>query len=527
MLDGILAIDIGTQSSRAALLDPEGAILALTAQRHDFATPRPGWAEQDPSAWWDATVVNVRDVLARTAGRARVAAIAVCGQMHGTVPVARDGTLLARAAQIWCDKRAADLAAAVAAEHDPAWLLDESGNVPTAAWSGFKMAWMRRHERELYDRAWKILTPKDFVNLRLTGQVATDLSEASGSFLMDARTAAWSPTLLALLGIDAEKLPPIHASSSLLAGVGAEAARQTGLLAGTPVVAGSGDMLALLLGAGVTAPGVACDITGTASIVAFHAERPVTDRRLMNLHAAGPHWIAFGILDSGGGSLRWWRDRFSAETVAGKDLGYDLTLAEAAATPPGSEGLLFLPYLLGERTLGSAASRGVFFGLHPRHGRGHATRAVLEGVCFDLRQSLEIAREAGVPIGEMRTGGGGARSALWSRIKADVYGLPVAPLQQEEAGIAGAAMLAMVGVGMFASEADAAARLARLRERVAPDPDAAAHYDRQYAVFRTLHDTLQPVFREAALAEESAKPEMEADRNGPPKRSRNEERHDA
>ncbi len=496
MPDAVLAIDIGTQSSRAAVLDPEGRLLASAARPHELATPRPGWAEQDPDAWWQATVANVRDVLAHLPPGVTLAAVAVCGQMHGTVPIARDGRLLASAVQLWCDKRAAGIADEVAARRDLDALHRLAGNVPTAAWSGFKMAWMRREQPELYDAAWQILTPKDYVNYRLTGVAATDVTEASGSYLMDAAIGQWSPELIGLLSLDASKLPPIHASSEVIGGVTTEAARLTGLPAGLPVVAGSGDMLCQLLGSGVSAPGMACDTSGTASIISFHADAPVVDRRLMNLHGAGPHWIAFGILDSGGGAIRWWLDGFG-EADADPDAAYDRLLAEAATVPPGSEGLLCLPYLQGERTLGSADSRGVFFGFHPRHTRAHATRDLLEGICFDLRQSLEIVREDGVNVTRMRTGGGGARSPLWSQIKADIYGMPVAPLQHEEVGILGAAMLAMTGGGLV-PDLQSAAHLVAEREPFQPEAAHVARYDRQFALFRELHDQVQPSFHQAA-----------------------------
>ncbi|MCC7024841.1 MAG: hypothetical protein IT338_18575 [Thermomicrobiales bacterium] len=501
MIDAVLAIDIGTQSSRAALLDGGGQILALAARPHHLAVPRPGWAEQNPEAWWQATIQNMRDVLGRVSTRARVAAVAVCGQMHGAVPVARDGMLLADAVQIWCDKRAAPIVAEVSEHQDLDALQRRSGNIPNAAWSGFKMAWMRREQPTLYSDAWRILTPKDFINFRLTGVVATDRTEASGSFLMDIVSNEWSPELIALLGLDAGKLPGIWPSSAVIGSVSAGAARLTGLVSGTPVVAGSGDMLCQLLGSGISVPGTACDTSGTASIISFYAEQPILDRRLMNLHAAGPHWITFGILDSGGGSLRWWHDGFFGARETNADATYDQMMEEASRAPAGCEGLLFLPYLLGERTLGTANSRGVFFGLHSRHDRAHATRAILEGICLDLRQSLEIARDANVSVTEMRTGGGGARSALWSQIKADVYGTPVVTIQHEETGILGAAMLAMVGAGMYGSEAEAAC-LARERERFAPDQRAVALYNRKYALFRDLHERLQPNFCRAAELED-------------------------
>jgi xylulokinase len=496
MPDAVLAIDIGTQSSRAAVLDTDGRLMASASRPHELAVPRPGWAEQNPEEWWQATVATVRDVLAQLPPGITLAALAVCGQMHGTVPIARDGRLLASAVQLWCDKRAAGIADEVAARHDLDALHRLAGNVPAAAWSGFKMAWMQREQPELYDAAWQILTPKDYVNYCLTGVAATDVTEASGSYLMDAANARWSPELTGLLGLDASKLPPIHASSEGIGSVSAEAARLTGLPAGLPHQPPTPQNQTQLLGSGVSAPGMACDTSGTASIISIYADAPIADRRLMNLHATGPHWIAFGILDSGGGAIRWWLDSFG-ETDSDQDAAYEHLLAGAAAVSPGSEGLLFLPYLQGERTLGSADSRGVFFGLHPRHTRAHATRAMLEGICFDLRQSLEIVREAGVDVTRMRTGGGGARSPLWSQIKADVYGMPVAPLQHDEVGILGAAMLAMVGAGIV-PDLGVAARLVAEREPFQPEAVNVARYDRQFALFRDLHDRLQPSFHQAA-----------------------------
>jgi xylulokinase len=383
MRDAFLAIDVGTQSSRAAVLTLDGHVLAIASRPHTMATPRPGWAEQNPADWWDATLRNVRDVVSETADRVWVRAVAACGQMHGAVPVARDGALLAAAVQLWCDKRAAPVATEIDALPDRDAVMLRAGNVPAPAWSGFKMAWMKREQPELYDRAWKILAPKDFINFRLTGVAATDLSEASGSFLMDSSDGTWSRELIELLDLEDRHLPPVHTSSEVIGTILPEVTRETGLLPGTPVVAGCGDMLALLLGAGVTAPGAACDTSGTASIISFYARHPIADRRLMNLHAAGPHWISFGILDSGGGSLRWWRDQFIADKDNDGDVVYEHMMVDAASVPVGSEGLLFLPYLLGERTLGSADSRGVFFwtssaarpgSCHAGYPRGHLLR---------------------------------------------------------------------------------------------------------------------------------------------------------
>jgi xylulokinase len=500
--DVFLAIDVGTQSIRAGLLDIDGQLLAAEAEPMELAVPQAGWAEQNPEDWWAAVRRVVRAVVERAGPEAQVQSIGVCGHMHGTTMLAEDGSLLTDAVQLWCDKRAAAIADEVAARQPSSELLALGANVPSPAWSGLKMAWVKRYQPELYARTWRFLTPKDYINYRLTGEAATDRSEASGSLLMDATTLDWSPTLAEALGVDLAKLPPIVPGAQIIGRVGAEAARATGLRTGTPVVAGAGDMLCLLLGMGVTRPGTACDITGSSSIICFYVDEPVRDPRLMNLHGAGPGWIAFGILDSGGLSLKWWKDNFCEPQVAAAQAGdispYELLIDDAAQVPPGCEGLLFLPYLNGERTLGSADSRGVFFGLHMRHGRAHMTRAVLEGLCFEMRQSLDIVREHGFPVREISTGGGGARSAHWSQIKADVYGLPVTTVASEEAGLTGAMILAAVGVGAYASEAEAAARLVRGHARFTPEPANAARYDALFPLFRSLHDGLQDRFKQAA-----------------------------
>jgi xylulokinase len=502
--DAYLAIDIGTQSNRAALLDSRAKVIAAEQIAIELVVPHGGWAEQDPDDWWANTVTNIRALLAKVGGEYTVRAIGVCGHMHGTVAIGRDGQPLLHAVQLWCDKRCADEVDRFTAQHDPLSLLEITANAPTAAWSGFKMAWMCRNQPDVYANAWKIITPKDYINFRLTGEAATDYSEASGSYLMDARTLTWSKDVTSLLGLDIEKLPALATGSQVIGKVTVEAARSTGLTEGIPVVAGAGDMLCLLLGMGVTAPGAACDITGSSEIINFYVETPVMDPRLMNLHGAGPGWIAFGILDSGGIALKWFKDQLGEPQIerakaAGKS-PYEFLLADAAAIPAGSEGLFFLPYLNGERTLGSAYSRGVFFGLHMGHSRAHMTRALIEGVCLDMRQSIEIVRERGYPVTEISTGGGGARSDVWSQVKADIYRVPVVTVQSEESGLTGAMILASVGVGDYKSEVEAARGLIANAKRFTPDAANMAAYDRVYPVFKRLHDDMQPLFKVVAAA---------------------------
>ena len=393
--------------------------------------------------------------------------------MHGAVPIGRDGALLSHAVQLWCDKRCAPLAerygASPAAPAAAGYHRQSTGRQldrlqdPVAG----------EHDPDLYAAAWKFLVPKDFFNFRLTGEAATDYSEASGSFLMDADTCTWSGAMVEALGLDRTKLPEIYASAQVIGRVQAEAAAQTGLAAGTPVVAGGGDMLCTLLAAGLTRPGEASDNTGTSSILSVFTDAPVYDVRLMNLHHVTGGWIPFGITDAGGVSLKWFKDNYCQQEVAeaaAQAIGvYDILNAKASAVPPGCEGLIFFPYLMGERTLGSQYARAVFFGFSPRHGVGASVRAIMEGVTFELKQTLEIVEGAGHPVNVISHTGGGAYSELWSQIKADIYEKPVVTFENAESGLLGAAILAGAGAGLYADEQEGARRCLRVKATFTPD----------------------------------------------------------
>lgn len=482
----LLAVDLGTESVRACLVSTDGRVIHSARRTFALRTPKPGWAEQDPADWWAETASAVREVIERSGAVGDVAAVGVCGQMHGPVPIAADGSVLPGGVQLWCDKRGADLVASLTSRPDVDTLIRLAGNPPTPAWMGIKIAWERRFRPDRYARTWKFLPPKDFLNFRFTGQAATDLSEASGSFLMDSARERWSDDLTAALGLDLRLMPEIRGAGDVIGTVTGEAARRTGLRVGTPVVAGGGDMLCLLLGAATTRPGRACDTTGTASVLSVFTQVPVSDPRVMNLHHVVSGWIAFGICDSGGGMLHWFKD------LVGE--AYDVLDRAADDIAPGADGLLVFPYLQGERTLGSPHARGVFFGLTPAHGRGTVARAVMEGVTFELRRALEVIGAGGLTVNEMRTIGGGARSSVWSAIKADVYRLPVRTFAEFEGGVLGAAILAGVGVGVFPNAMEAADRLAVVQAAVEPDPERARQYDEVYRRFVQIHDLLEPGF---------------------------------
>ena len=486
----VAAVDVGTQTVRAALIDRGGNIRDLASAALDLHIPGPGLAEQCPEDWWEITAATLSKLLARRR-RVRIAAVGVGAQMHGLVPVDAGGHSLSARVGIWSDKRASGIVRRLRQEGAVDELTRVAGNLPLPAWSGIKAAWLREVDSHAYRRAHRLLVAKDFVNLQLTGRGRTDPTEASGSWLMDAATGDWSPRLMEALRVAPDKLPPIVPSDQVIGSVRRAAASRTGLLTGTPVVCGAGDMLCQLAATGMTHPGCSSEISGTAAILATYTELPGPPVRTMNLRTAGRGWARFGIVDAGGASLRWFADELCG-TVDGDAAGsgtsrYDALSEGAAKVPPGARGLVFLPHLLGERTLGSAAARGVLVGLTPEHGRAHLFRAILEGICFDLRRYLDEIGVAGNRRA-LRVIGGGARNPLWNQIRSDVYGLPVQRLACDEGGLLGAALLAMVGAGWYADLAEAAAGAVAVSDRYEPQPEAVARYDRAYRTYLAVHD---------------------------------------
>lgn len=499
----LLGIDIGTQSTRAALLNLEGELVSSASTPQELKTPRPGWAEQDPQIWWDTTVYNIRQVITQSGVQPNeIAGIGVSGQMHGTVPIDKNGELLSHGVQLWCDKRSAELVEEFKAKPGAKKAYWIAGSPPVANWFGFKIKWIQVYQSDIYQRTWKFMLPKDYINFCLTGNVATDWSEASGAFLMDATTEDWSPELVERLGIDSDKLPKIEPSSCVIGHVTKDVASQIGLAEGTPVVAGAGDMLCMLLAAGITRPGRASDVTGSSSIASVFTDAPVLDERLMNLHHVLPGWIPFGIIDSGGLSLKWFKDSFCKYEIAeaqSQEVGvYEILNELAGAVEPGCEGLMYFPYLMGERTLGTPYARGVLFGLTPRVGVGAVTRAIMEGVTFELRRTFEIIEAAGHQIEVVYHSGGGAYSDLWSQLKADIYGKPVAIFKNSEGGILGSAILAGVGIGFYSDPANGAEHCLKVAKTFEPRAQYRDRYDHMFTIFKDLHDRMQAPYNAMA-----------------------------
>ncbi len=475
---------MGTGSVRAALVDLRGHIVAFRAREHDQIVPAFGWAEQRPADWWEGAVASIRGVLEAVDHAAhRVLAVAGCGQMHGTVLLDTAGQPVLDSVQLWNDKRARAQVAAFTASNDVDALWELTANPPAVAWPGFKLQWIREHQREAFARAKTLLMPKDYINFRLTGQLGMDESDASCTYLFDARTNGWSAPLTKRLDIDPVLLPPVHRAEHLLGGVTPAAANETGLLEGTPVASGTSDFAATLLGSGVSALHRGSDITGTSTLITAYAARPVRDAVVTNMRTADAAWAAFTILDAGGDAMRWAR-----RVLHRNEATYDEIVALAASAPPGSDRLLFLPYLNGERLGGATNARAQLFGLTSSHDAGHLHRAVMEGVAFASRRNLAILERQSGRVESVVAAGGGAKTRLWLDIKASIYDRPILVTAEPEAGVMGCAMIAARAGGAVADWTDARARFVAFDAEVAPNP---AWRDRYLGLGKIFEDLYQ------------------------------------
>jgi xylulokinase len=500
-----LGIDIGTSGTKTLAIDGGGKILASASAEYPCAHPRPGWSEQDPELWWTATIATVRDVLSKAELKpADVAGVGLSGQMHGSVFLDEGGKVI-RPALLWNDQRTgAECEEIEAAAGGREALVRLVGNPALTGFTAPKLLWVRKHEPANWDRVRQVLLPKDYIRYRLTGQYATEVSDASGTLMLDVANRRWSRELLGLLQIDPALLPACYESPEVSANVGVLGSEATGLAKGTPIVGGGGDQPAGAVGNGIVRPGVVSATMGTSGVVFAHTNEPGFDplgRLQRGCHAVPGAWHVMGVVLAAGGSFQWFRNELGrAEIEAAKAEGVDpyfLLTDEAALAGPGAEGLFFLPYLTGERTPHfDPDAKGGWIGLTVRHGRAHMIRSLLEGATYAMRDSLELIREMGVTIGQVRLSGGGARNPLWRQIQADVYGQDVHTINASEGPAFGVALLAQVGTGGYASVPEACDATISLADQTAVDPQARAFYDRGYAVYRKLYRDLRDSFRD-------------------------------
>jgi xylulokinase len=501
----LLGIDVSTTGSKALLVDEAGSVVTSVTTEYPMHTPQPLWAEQDPADWWDATVTSVRQALEQSGvGATDVVGIGMTGQMHGLVALDGTGAVL-RPCIMWNDQRTGPQCAAITERVGAERVLQLTGNPVLPGFTAPKIVWVREHEPEVYARIAHVLLPKDYVRLCLTGEHATEVSGASGTSLFDVGQRRWSDEMLEALEIPRDWMPLCAESPAVTARISAEAARQTGLLEGTPVVGGGGDQAAQAVGTGIDREGVISVTVGTSGVV-FAASDAYRVEPLGRLHAfchAIPgKWHLMGVVLSAGGSFRWFRDALGnperAEALAAQRDPYEPLTDLAAEAPAGCEGLLFLPYLTGERTPHpDPEARGAYCGITLRHGKSHMVRAVLEGVTYALRDSLELMRDLGLTIEQVRGSGGGVRSPLWRQMLADVFESELVTVNVTEGAAYGAALLAGVGSGIYASVAEACASAVEVVDQVTPGADALVYAD-YYPVYRSLYPALKSAFHASA-----------------------------
>ena len=498
-----LGIDVSTTGAKALVIDEQGNVVASHTTEYPLSTPKPLWSEQDPHDWWNGACASIKAALSKAnlTGEA-ISAVGLTGQMHGLVMLDKSDQVL-RPAILWNDQRTGMQCEEITAKVGGLdRLLALTGNQVLPGFTAPKVVWVRENEPQIFEQTTHILLPKDYVRFCLTGEYATEVSDASGMSLLDVEHRCWSDEMLRALDIPREWLPVCTESDVVSGRLSGSAATATGLKEGTPVVGGGGDQAAQAVGSGIVTSGVISVTSGTSGVVFAHSDHYAAEaqgRLHAFCHAVPGKWHYMGVMLSAGGSFRWLRDAIGdTEKAAAQLIGidpYELLTQEAALAPVGSEGLLFLPYLTGERTpYPDPQARGAFVGLTLRHGKAHLVRAVLEGVSFGLRDSLELIKGLGVPIEQVRASGGGARSTVWRQIQADVFGAELVLVNVTEGAAFGAALLAGVGSGAYASVAEAVAATIKITDRTAPLPANAAAYERLYPSYRALYPALKDTF---------------------------------
>ncbi|HLW03428.1 MAG TPA: xylulokinase [Ktedonobacterales bacterium] len=518
-MDTLLGLDIGTTGAKAALFAADdGRTLASAFVEYPLYHPAPGWAEQDPEDWWRATCAAIQTCLAQAKAQGinpeKVRGLGLSGQMHGLVLLDEQDQVLRRCI-IWADQRSAAecdwITQAVGAER----LIDLTSNPALTGFTAPKALWVRNHEPELFARAAHLLLPKDYIRYRLTGVMAMEITDAAGTLFLDVRQGVWSAELLELIGVKPSLLPPVRRSIDVCGEITPAVAALTGLRAGTPVAGGGADNACGAVGSGVVEPGLVLLSLGTSGVVLAHAASPSVDRsgpvpRAHTFNHSVPNtWYLMAVTQAAGLSFRWVRDNFglpemAMERWASAD-AYELLSAEAAGAPVGAEGLLFLPYLQGERAPHlDPAARGGWIGLTARHDRRAIIRAVLEGVAYSLKDCFAIIREQGLPIEQVRVTGGGAKGTLWRQILADVLETDLVTTQAQEGPSFGAALLAGVAAGVYPTVEAACHTAVRLGGRTTPDAANVRTYQQYYPVYQALYPALKASFARLSAISEGA-----------------------
>jgi xylulokinase len=500
----LLGIDVGTSGTKTVLFDEAGDTVASSVREYPLYQPNIGWAEQDPEDWWTATYSTINEVILKSGiDPASIKGVGLSGQMHGAVLLDKDYNVL-RKAIIWCDQRSFVECDYITSTIGRGRLIEITANPALTGFTASKVMWVKNNEPQIFEKIKKILLPKDYIRFRLTGEFATEVSDASGMQFMDIPSRKWSGEVLDKLGIEQNWLGELYESQEVSGKVSNQASRLTGIKEGTPVVGGGGDQAAGAVGNGIVRPGVISSTIGTSGVVFAYSDKVSIDpmgRVHTFCHAVPDTWHIMGVTQGAGLSLKWFRDNFCVEEKRVAEMmgidPYILMDQEAEKTEAGCSGLMFLPYMMGERTPHlDPDAKGVFFGLSAKHEKRDMIRAVMEGVVYSLRDCLEIIRGMGVDISEVRASGGGGKSRLWRQMQADIFGTEITTINSSEGPALGAAILAGVGAGVFDSVPQACDSIIRVKSRQASDSSLNKRYSAYYRLYTRLYRSLKHDFKE-------------------------------
>lgn len=491
-----LGIDLGTSSVKVIIMDEKGKVVESTSINYEVSYPQEGWAEQNPEDWWNSTRDCIKELLSRGTVKAEdITGIGFSGQMHGLVALDSDNKVLLPSI-LWCDQRTQKQCDYLNNEFGQDKLSEYTGNMALTGFTIPKVLWVKENKPEIFSKIAHIMLPKDYISFKLTGIFATDVSDASGTVMFDVKNRKWSEEMIKLTGLDRSALPKAYESWEVIGNVSNEASKETGLSEATKVVAGAGDQAAGAVGTGTVDKGVLSVVLGTSGVVFACDEKFSVDKdnRLHSFCHSNGRWHQMGVMLSAASSLQWWVDNVNCDLEGDK---FEKLLSEAEKVSVGSNKLFFLPYLMGERTpYSDPNAKGCFIGLNITHKRAEMTRAILEGVCFGLRDSLEILRSLAVDVTEVRVSGGGAKSRLWRQILADIFNTDVYVINSKEGPAFGAAILAAVGCGLYKSVDEACGKLITVSDKVMPSSENVEKYDKMYNVYKSLYGSLKDKFAE-------------------------------
>ena len=498
----LIGIDVGTTGTKTILVDEQGNQLASALEEYPLYTPQPKWAEQEPEDWWQATTNTIQEVLEKSEiDKTEIKGVGLSGQMHGLVIMDKKHQVL-RPSILWCDVRTTEQCKYINQTVGTELLLQSTCNPALEGFTAPKIIWVKELEPDIYDKTATMFLPKDYVRFRLTGEIAMEASDAAGTLLFDVKQRQWSQPVLDKLRISSDLLPPTYESVDVCGQITPKVAEVTGLLVGTPVVAGGADNACGAVGNGIVKEGRISASLGTSGVVLAHSDQVKVDPNLRLhsfCHSVPNKCYMMGVMLSAGGAYRWFRDtiahREMAEAAANGVDPYELLGQEAESAPVGSEGLIFLPYLTGERTPhADANAKANFFGLTLRHQRSHLVRSVMEGVTYGMRDSLELIRDLGTTVDQIYATGGGAKSALWRQMQADIYQAEIVTINIAEGPAFGAAILAGVGTGIYPSVESATDQIVKITSQTHPIAENVAIYEQYYRIYGDLYPALKPQF---------------------------------